>query len=103
VEFLYGAQMANLILNPKKTDLPQMDQGSSGWLEIISRNDSKRRPCAVPKKYFDVLLAWGYVKGTIGNAEITPIGRGMAIELIAARDLRKKAEEDRNKKTKRKK
>jgi hypothetical protein len=95
--------MPTINLNTPTKDIVELDSGSSGWLEIISRNDSKRRPCAVPKKYFDVLLAWGYVSGTIGNAEITPIGRGQAIELIAARDLRKKAEEDRNKKTKRKK
>jgi hypothetical protein len=95
--------MATLLLNPKPADLPQIDTGSSGWLEIISRHDSKRRQCAVPKKYFEVLLAWGYIKGTIGNAEITPAGRGRAIELIALRDLKKKAEEARKPKTKRKK
>ena len=85
--------MATLVLNRKTEDLPEMDNGSAGWLEIVSRNDTKHRPCSVPKKYFDVLLAWGYISGSIGNALITPTGRGRAIELTATREAKKKAAE----------
>jgi len=51
--------MPTLQLNPSNTDTMALDEGSSQWLSVIERNSDKQRPSAVPKRYFDVLLAWG--------------------------------------------
>ena len=63
-----------LNLNPSSNEAIQLDPASEGWLNVIKNNSGKQRPCAVPKQYFDVLFAWGYVEGTSGSARISPTG-----------------------------
>src|SRR5512144_958003 len=71
--------LTTLRLNPT-TDAIQLDPASAAWLTIINRNSGKQRPCAVPKKYFDVLHAWGYVEGTFAAAKLSPTGRARLLE-----------------------
>jgi hypothetical protein len=61
-----------LNLNAKETI--QLDPQSESWLNVCRRNSNNQRPCAIPKKYFEVLFAWGYVEGMPGSARISPTG-----------------------------
>ena len=81
-----------LNLNPKTNDVVQLDPQSESWLNVIKNNSGKSRPCAVPKKYFDVLLTWGLVDGTHGAAKLSPAGLTwlLGLEMQAKEDAKKK-------------
>jgi hypothetical protein len=66
--------MPTLQLNATTKETIQLDPASENWLNICKRNSGNQRACAIPKRYFDILLAWGYVQGTPGNAKISPTG-----------------------------
>jgi hypothetical protein len=57
-----------LNLNAKTNDVIQLDPQFESWLNIIKNNSVKRPPCTFPKRYFEILFAWGYVAGTPGSA-----------------------------------
>jgi hypothetical protein len=76
--------MPTLQLNPTEEEPIVLDASCTQWLTVIERHSDRRRTCAVPQKYFDVLKTWGLVKGTFATAELSPSGRTRLIEERAA-------------------
>jgi hypothetical protein len=68
-----------LNLNPSSNDVIQLDPQSESWLNVIRNNSGKQRPCAVPKQYFEILSAWGYVEGAPGAARLSPTGLALLL------------------------
>ena len=68
------------------SQLPTLDSGSSLWLEQIQKASLNQQTCTIPPKYFDVLSAWGFVKGTAQAAELS--GSGLT-HLVAAQQAAK--------------
>ena len=48
-----------------------IDSTSLGWYKQLAKScKGARRTIAIPQKYFDILLTWGYVSGSPGEARL---------------------------------
>ncbi len=63
------------------TQLPDLDTTSRTWLGEVHKASLNSLTCCIPPKYFDVLLAWGYVTGAANAAKIS--GTGLALQVEA--------------------